>query len=196
MYFEGPKTAEQFPNDNKRVTKRGPHTARGKAAVRLNAVRHGLRSDAPVLPGESFTDWQRHLEGIIERLQPEGHLEEVLAERVASLLWRLRRAHRFEVAVVGEFQAQAEEDLKVAAAYGQGTLAKGIMPDIPVAQVKDLEARRILPPDESFIKIMRYEAHLHRLYIQTLHELEALQSRRRGERSPLARLDISGPPSM
>ena len=33
---------------------------------------------------------------------------------------------------------------------------------------------------------MRYEAHLHRLYIQTLHELEAAQTRRKGGTSPLA----------
>ncbi|HVG36503.1 MAG TPA: hypothetical protein VNA10_02100 [Thermoplasmata archaeon] len=42
--------------------------------------------------------------------------------------------------------------------------------------------------------IMRYEAHLHRLYIQTLHELEAVQTRRKGGTSPLARIDITGPP--
>jgi hypothetical protein len=42
--------------------------------------------------------------------------------------------------------------------------------------------------------IMRYEAHLHRLYIQSLRELEAIQIRRRGGTSPLARLDITGAP--
>jgi hypothetical protein len=41
---------------------------------------------------------------------------------------------------------------------------------------------------------MRYEAHLHRQYIQTLHELEAIQIRRKGGTSPLARLDIIGAP--
>ena len=176
------------------MTRRGPNTDRGKAAVRLNAVKHGLRSDAPVLPGESFSDWQRHLEGISESLQPEGHLETVLAEIIASLLWRLRRAQRFEVAAVSEFQAQAAEDLQVAAAYAQGTLSKGIIPDVPAELVQQVEARRILPPDESLNKIMRYDAHLHRQYIQTLHELEALQSRRRGEHSPLSRLDITASP--
>ena len=110
------------------MTRRGPNTDRGKAAVRLNAVKHGLRSDAPVLPGESFSDWQRHLEGIIESLQPEGHLETVLAEIIASLLWRLRRAQRFEVAAVSEFQAQAAEDLQVAAAYAQGTYPRASFP--------------------------------------------------------------------
>ncbi len=53
---------------------------------------------------------------------------------------------------------------------------------------------RTLPGRDVLDKIMRYEAHLHRLYIQTLHELEAIQTRRQGGHSPLARLDISGPP--
>ncbi len=41
---------------------------------------------------------------------------------------------------------------------------------------------------------MRYEAHFHRQYIQTLHELEAIQLGRQGGHFPLARLDISAPP--
>ena len=54
---------------------------------------------------------------------------------------------------------------------------------------------RMLPDDHTLAKIMRYEAHLHRQYIQTLHELEAIQLRRQGGQSPLARLDISAPPA-
>ena len=53
---------------------------------------------------------------------------------------------------------------------------------------------RMLPGGDTLAKIGRYEAHLHRIYIQTLHELEALQLRRQGGNSPLARLDISAPP--
>ena len=40
----------------------------------------------------------------------------------------------------------------------------------------------------------RYESHLHRKYIQTIHELEAMQGRRQGSKTPLARLDILGAP--
>ncbi len=41
---------------------------------------------------------------------------------------------------------------------------------------------------------MRYEAHLHRQLLQTMHELEALQARRQGHATPLARLDVAGGP--
>ena len=49
-----------------------------------------------------------------------------------------------------------------------------------------------LPAGNELDKIMRYEAHLSRQLYQAKHELEALQKQRRGEATPLARLDISG----
>ena len=42
---------------------------------------------------------------------------------------------------------------------------------------------------------MRFESHLHRQCLQTLHEIEALQSRRLGKPVTLTRLDISAPPA-
>ena len=70
----------------------------------------------------------------------------------------------------------------------------GVLPDLKRSR-SAAKARRILPSKDDLMQIIRYEAHLHRQYIQTLHELEAIQARRRGERVPLARLDISGPPA-
>jgi hypothetical protein len=43
-------------------------------------------------------------------------------------------------------------------------------------------------------KLARYEAHLSREMYKALHELEAIQKRRAGEPTPLARVDISGIP--
>ena len=39
---------------------------------------------------------------------------------------------------------------------------------------------------------MRYEGHLSRQLYQAKHELEVLQKQRRGEATPLARLDVQG----
>jgi len=48
-----------------------------------------------------------------------------------------------------------------------------------------------LPLSNELDKIMRYEAHLSRQLYQAKHELEALQQQRRGEATPLARLDVN-----
>ncbi len=53
---------------------------------------------------------------------------------------------------------------------------------------------RLLPPEDTLNKLMRYEAHLNRQLIQNLHEHEALQARRQGGVAPLARLDVQGLP--
>jgi hypothetical protein len=50
----------------------------------------------------------------------------------------------------------------------------------------------MIPPPAVLDRISRYETHLHRQLMQSLHELEAIQGRRNGHPSPLARLDITG----
>jgi hypothetical protein len=94
------------------VSKGGPATQEGKEVVKWNATQHGIRSPAPVVPGvERKDDWEEHRDGILESLCPEGHLELVLAERVALLSWRLHRVIRYETEAVALYQEQIEDDL-------------------------------------------------------------------------------------
>ena len=172
----------------------GPNTQRGKAASSRNAVKHGLTSESPVVPGESHEEWQRHLDGIMDSLQPENYLEQELAKLIALGLWRRRRIERYEVEAVTAHMAATEEDLQIAQAYAERTLSKGILPEIPPGRIEAARRRRILPPDADLEKIMRYKGSEHRQLLQNMHEFEALQARRKGERSPLARVDFSGPP--
>src|SRR5918997_2289439 len=90
----------------------GPKTQSGKEVARWNATRHGIRSPAPVIPGlEKAEDWEDHRDGVLESLSPEGHLELVLAERVALLSWRLHRVTRYERETIALSQEKAEEDI-------------------------------------------------------------------------------------
>ena len=60
---------------------------------------------------------------------------------------------------------------------------------------RDLERmsrERLLPDEKTLEKVARYEAHLLRGLYKALHELEALQARRSGGATPLARLDVDG----
>jgi hypothetical protein len=97
------------------VTQGGPQTPGGKSVSRWNSSKHGLRSNAPVIPGlETSEDWEAHLEGILQSLQPEGHLEQVLAERVALQSWRLHRVTRYEREAVALTQESVEADFHAA----------------------------------------------------------------------------------
>jgi hypothetical protein len=78
----------------------GPQTPEGKGKVSRNAVRHGIYSDVPILPGlERAEDWEAHRAGVLQSLAPAGALEQSLAERVALCLWRMKRVAVYETAV-------------------------------------------------------------------------------------------------
>jgi hypothetical protein len=90
----------------------GPRTDAGKAITRRNALRHGVLSSLPVVPGlERPEDWQAHYAGILASLAPAGHMETVLAERVALQLWRLYRVARYEALSLVTAQEAAERDV-------------------------------------------------------------------------------------
>jgi hypothetical protein len=292
------------------MPKGGPVTQEGKEVVKWNAVKHGLRSPAPVVPGvEKAEDWEEHRDGVLESLSPEGHLELVLAERVALLSWRLNRVTRYETETITLSQQKIEDDLSnrrrfdsyllgpnhpedVRSALQDARRIQRVIKRFPklsddkslsgpdAASILDLvwgqvdeeveaedvqlpevipdwagleeymaewdgwtvslvrecisaiasaakeeqeelveaaterarldiisakaaterveqdlarmSRERLLPDDKTLEKVARYEAHLSRLLHKTLHELEALQTRRSGGSAPLARLDVDG----
>jgi hypothetical protein len=79
----------------------GPKTPEGKAVVARNAVKHGIFATVPVVAGECPEVWEAHRAGVLASLQPLGTLELNLAERVALMLWRLRRLSLYEAAAIG-----------------------------------------------------------------------------------------------
>jgi hypothetical protein len=106
------------------MAKGGPATESGKDVVCWNATRHGIRSPAPVVPGlENPEDWEEHRTGVLESLSPEGHLENVLAERVTLMSWRLRRVTRYERETIALSQERIEEDLAGRRRFDFGVLA-------------------------------------------------------------------------
>ena len=73
----------------------GPRTTRGKA-VALNAVQHGLLSRQAVIHGESEAELVELGKRLRGQLAPMGELELLLADRIISTAWRLRRAIALE----------------------------------------------------------------------------------------------------
>lgn len=99
--------------------KRGPNTKAGKEVVRQNALQHGILSTTPVIPDvEREEDWEAHRAGLLTSLDPDGHLELELAERIAALTWRLKRVIRYESETITSHQESAEEDRTFHSASG------------------------------------------------------------------------------
>jgi hypothetical protein len=171
----------------------GPKGPRGKAVVSRNAERHGVLSTTPVLDIEDPAEWEAHLRGMTESLQPEGHHETVLVHQIATYQWRKSRVVRYETEMISLYTdyEPERETLQIVNAKSVKEVVDLVRND---RNRRQFIAARLIPGEMTGPMIMRYEAHLHRLYIQTLHELEATQTRRKGGTSPLARLDITGPP--
>jgi hypothetical protein len=127
------------------MTKGGPATQEGKEVVKWNATRHGIRSPAPVVPGvEKNEDWEDHRDGVLESLSPEGHLELVLAERVALLSWRLHRVIRFETLTIALSQEKMEDDLADKRRFGSYVLGPSHPEDVRGALQDALRAQRLI----------------------------------------------------
>ncbi len=189
------KDEKQTQNDPKRgakpARKRGPKTKRGKDAAARRSTKHGVLARNPVIPGmERKRDWDAHLEGVIEALQPEGHVERKLAYRVALSLWQLERLDRYVTAVsAGSIDNAGGENILVS---GEAhPLFKLIMesvgqpndrPEPAPEELAQQREQRIIPQTSELKKIIRYEAHLHRLIDKTLRILEALQAKRLGHK--------------
>ena len=83
----------------------GPKTEEGKRRSRLNAVRHGLTAETVVRHLEDAEDYKAFEATIIADYCAETAVARELVLRLASLLWRLRRATAIETDL---FEIQAE----------------------------------------------------------------------------------------
>ena len=69
----------------------GPRTSEGRASVSQNAVKHGLTAAQDVISSESQADFDLYRDQLLTELAPASPIESMLAERVVSLSWRLKR---------------------------------------------------------------------------------------------------------
>jgi hypothetical protein len=83
----------------------GPGTENGKQRSRRNAFRHGLTAESVVTAFEDEADYRKFERTVIADYAADSAVERGLVCRLASLLWRLRRAVAIES---GLFQIQGE----------------------------------------------------------------------------------------
>jgi hypothetical protein len=74
----------------------GPRTIEGKTAVSQNAVKHGLLAECDVISSENEADFDLYRQQLLDELNPVSPMESMLAERIITLSWRLKRAGRFQ----------------------------------------------------------------------------------------------------
>jgi hypothetical protein len=178
----------------------GPTTEQGKQRSRCNAVRHGLTAETVIGALEDAEDYQAFEATITADYDAQSAVERELVLRLASLLWRLRRATVIET---GLFEIQANH-LNGLGSYNLVQPASRqliyalfephavVGPDAVPASVSPVAkgtvdfARCFLRlcnlPNYALDRLSRYEAILWRQVAQTLIALDALDRRKPHDR--------------
>ena len=180
-------TERQIAANRVNATRGGPKTPEGKAAVSRNVVTHGLTSYSGLLPGEKLEAFADLRARVFAELAPDSAIEIELAERIASLLWRLRRVPAFEAALLAWTNACKAK----AGRYtpDEPSLTRSFWDDEKPrpASVKDILAfGRSL---DGFLKgglggrLSRYENALQRQLSALMLDLRRMQARRKAQGS-------------
>src|SRR3954451_31374 len=96
---------------NRRNARRstGPTSEEGKLRSRRNAIRHGLTAETVIGALEDAEDYKAFEAAVIADYDAQSAVERELVLRLASLLWRIRRATAMET---GLFEIQARHLLE------------------------------------------------------------------------------------
>jgi len=157
----------------------GPQTPQGKAVVSQNALKHGLSARHDVITTESQADFDLHRDALLAELDPIGPMESILADRIVSLSWRLKRADLIQNQT---FDAMNEKNTTDPLAnLAKSLCLKGLTtpqpettdpnPDLTLGRIalKDFSNERVLD------RLLMYERRIeHSLYKTTL-ELQRLR---------------------
>jgi hypothetical protein len=128
----------------------GPVTEEGKRRSRCNAVRHGLTAETVIGALEDAKDYKAFEAAIIADYDAQSAVERELVLRLASLLWRLRRATTGETSLF-DMQAEQLRDFRQARQrkiiYAMFSHADPIDADrvIPCALIIKVDAATVLP---------------------------------------------------
>jgi hypothetical protein len=150
----------------------GPITPEGKERSSCNAVRHGLTAETVIAVLESSTDYEAFEATVISDYNAETAVERQLVLRLASVLWRLRRATSMETAIFDSATGNAHllfRNKSTSAVDPKTTLADSYL---------QISAMPSFPLD----RLARYESTLWRQARQIISTLESLRRQKREPR--------------
>jgi hypothetical protein len=133
----------------------GPRTPSGKAIASMNAVKHGLSSRKPLIPGEDEAEFAQFTSEWVHQLRPFGPRERLAAEQAIMAAWRLRRVPQIEAGLLALQMRMDSERMR---------------PVHPFAMSSEAY--------QELSRLDRHQAALERTLDRSLKELERLQAER------------------
>ena len=158
-------TEKQIMANRENGKKGGPKTAAGKAAVRYNAVKHGLLSQQVVLLLDADKNAFAELrDSLMASLNPQGAVEKMLVDIIIASYWRLGRAVKLDTCYVEK--RMGTKNCLGSIEYYTNT------------------GHCSYTCDKLLQNPLRYETSLERKLYKALHELQRLQMARKNEMPP------------
>ena len=158
---------QQDANRRNAAKSHGPKTPEGRAAVRMNALKHGFTAAEIILPTvEEKIDFEQFRFAFEADLQPVGPVEQVLVEDIVISRWRLNRIRKMEP---GFFSLR----LEVMNDRIQDDFAH-LAPEAHLALIVRDDAQS----SNTLGKMSRYEVRFERSFYKALKELQRLQALR------------------
>jgi hypothetical protein len=182
----------------------GPSTHEGKQRSRCNAVRHGLTAETVIGDLEDSEDYQAFEAAVTADYDAQTAIERELVLRLASILWRLRRATGIEASLFQFVGADPRDPdgepslILIASQNGAQQDSSSLDPachtsahtenDAYLATQKtigDRYLRLTALPTFPLDRLSRYEQTLWRQARQITFTLESLRRRSRHQRSSI-----------
>jgi hypothetical protein len=165
-------TAQIQANRQNAQKSTGPKSAEGKAISAKNAVKHGLFSAETVIKGENREDFNLFRAKLLEEFAPDGAVETMLAERIVSLGWRLKRIVRiqdqvFDVMIEKDEPSPYQKQLNSMMPQAMRDDLRGAGPELVLGRaiISDFSNSRVLE------RLLMYERRLERSLNKTMDEL-------------------------
>ena len=167
--------AQTLANHRNAQNSTGPRTNEGKAAASQNAVKHGLLTRQDVITSESQADFDLYREQLLAELAPVSPMESMLAERIVTLSWRLKRVCRIQNQTIDAMNApKTPSPLDK---LTQSLLPKGLQPD-PSESAPELALGRLAIEDFADARVLdrllMYERRIEHSLYKTLLEFQRL----------------------
>ena len=154
----------------------GPKTVAGKALSRMNAYKHGLTAETIVIGDEDPSEFDRLRAELEEEYDPPPGIESELVERIAVLMWRIRRIPVFEAALI-KLRCSRDEIKTKSTAYKTA-----------IALIQDSQ--------DLLGRCLRYETALMNMFNRTLQQMLFLQDRRARNEEQRQVVDVLPTPSV
>jgi len=157
----------------------GPQTPQGKAVVSQNALKHGLSARHDVITTESEADFDLHRDALLAELDPIGPMESILADRIVSLSWRLKRADLIQNQTIDAMNEKNTINPLANLANSFGLKGLGLLQDETSDSRPDLTLGRIALKDFSNARVLdrllMYERRIEHSLFKTMLELQRLR---------------------